>query len=98
MTQVFVKLPVFAFPIKDADNPCPCQDRPMELTYKQGQIFWDVRDGEQVEKGAVIASLEVEKKTLEIESPAAGRIHLQIESGAPVDSHVTLAIIEVTDD
>ena len=69
-----IPLPTFCFPKKDPEHPCPCQDRPVELTHKQGLLFWRKAVGEPVAEGEVIAELEVEKKSLEILSPASGTL------------------------
>lgn len=67
-----IPIPTFCFPKKDPEHPCPCQDRPVELTHKQGLLFWRKAVGESVSKGEIVAELEVEKKSLEILSPSAG--------------------------
>lgn len=96
MKTIDVKLPVFAFPIKNLEEPCVCEDRPVELTYKKGQLFWRAKEGSLVSEGEVIAELEVEKKTLEILAPEAGTIHLLAESGDEVDFQTVIAKLGVS--
>lgn len=45
---------------------------------------WLVADGDYVEKAQVIASVETEKVTYEIESPDAGYFHIVAEPGKPI--------------
>ena len=96
--RVEVTLPVFAFPYKDPEHPCPCQERPVELTHKICQIFRTVDEGTSVEKGDAIANIEVEKKTLELIAPVSGRVHFVLEDGAEIDFHSTICVIETTGD
>ena len=65
-------LPVFAYPKGDPEHPCPCQERPVELTYKTGKLFWLKMEGQPVAQDEPVAELEVEKKTLEICAPVSG--------------------------
>ncbi|NLC26382.1 MAG: hypothetical protein GX777_07160 [Fastidiosipila sp.] len=50
MNRIEVKVPAFAYPQKNPENPCSCEDHPVELTYKECQIFWKVPDGQTVKK------------------------------------------------
>lgn len=93
MKNTEVRLPQFAFPYKDPENPCPCQDRPINLTYKICQIFWLVGDGEHVDQGVAIAEIEAEKKTLELLAPASGILSYHVVDGEEVDMGALLAII-----
>ena len=49
---------------------------------------WVVKDGDTVEEGQVIYSLENDKSVQEIESPATGMINILAEAGEtyPVDA------------
>lgn len=67
-----ILVPAFAMPKKDLGNPCPCQDRPVKLTYKTGILIWVKKIGDSVKKGEVICEGEVEKKTLELCAPCDG--------------------------
>jgi hypothetical protein len=58
-----VRVPTFLYPKKDPEHPCPCQDRPVELTHKICLIFWKKQVGDAVCKGEVLADLETEKKS-----------------------------------
>ncbi len=50
------------------------------LTMVNGKIVeWYKKDGEWVEKGEPLFSIENEKATLDIESPASGKLEIQIE-------------------
>ena len=50
------------------------------LTMVEGKIVeWYRKDGEWVEKGEPLFSIENEKATLDIESPASGKLEIQIE-------------------
>jgi pyruvate dehydrogenase E2 component (dihydrolipoamide acetyltransferase) len=50
------------------------------LTMVEGKIVeWYKKDGEWVEKGEPLFSIENEKATLDIESPASGKLEIQIE-------------------
>lgn len=50
------------------------------LTMVEGKIVeWYRKDGEWVEKGEPLFSIENEKATLDIELPASGKLEIQIE-------------------
>lgn len=50
------------------------------LTMVEGKIIeWYKKDGEWVEKGEPLFSIENEKATLDIESPATGKLEIQVE-------------------
>jgi len=50
------------------------------LTMVEGKIVeWYKKDGEWVDKGEPLFSIENEKATLDIESPASGKLEIQIE-------------------
>lgn len=92
--MIEVKVPTFAFPRKNLENPCPCEDRPVELTYKTSQVFWQVDDGATVTEDQSIADLEVEKKTLDIKAPASGILKIYVEDGTEVDVDTVIAVIQ----
>lgn len=48
-------------------------------------VGWLAQEGDAVEEGVVIAEIMVDKVTLEIEAPAAGRLVIRV----PVDASVT---------
>lgn len=50
------------------------------LTMVEGKIIeWHKKDGELVEKGEPLFSIENEKATLDIESPATGKLEIKVE-------------------
>lgn len=56
-------------------------------------VAWQKGEGEWVEKGEVLFTLESEKSTLEIEAPVSGYVHLLIEAGETVPVQTPIAII-----
>ena len=70
--KVPITVPAFLMPKKDLENPCPCQDRPVEMEFKTGVVFWMKELNEAVRAGETICEAEVEKKTVELPSPADG--------------------------
>jgi biotin carboxyl carrier protein len=67
-----IVVPDSVFPKKDPEHPCPCQDRPIKLTYKTSMLNWLKNVGEFVKKDEVVCEGEVEKKTFEIVAPCDG--------------------------
>lgn len=55
---------------------------------------WLVEDGAQVEAGQAIFSLESDKSTNEVESPAGGKIKILAEIGETYEVGAVLAEIE----
>lgn len=55
---------------------------------------WLVKDGDQVEAGQALFSLESEKSTNEVESPASGKIRIIAEVGETYEVGAILAEIE----
>lgn len=72
MSRMEIKVPKKAMPKKDLENPCPCQDKPVNLTFKTGTVTWLKEVGEAVEAGEVVCEGEVEKKALEFTAPQKG--------------------------
>ncbi len=72
MNRIAITVPDFLMPKKDLDNPCPCQDRPVEMAFKKGILFWCKALNDKVSSGEIICEAEVEKKTVELLSPADG--------------------------
>lgn len=70
--KVEIRVPQKAMPKKDLENPCPCQDRPVNMRRKKGILTWMKNVGEQVFEGEVICEAEVEKKALEFVAPVSG--------------------------
>lgn len=88
-------LPTFAYPVRDPDHPCACQDCPVELTHKDGLLFWRVSAGDRVDTDTLIAVFESEKKAAEIYAPASGVLReLLVEDGGRTNSDAILAYLE----
>lgn len=69
----------------------------MGLTVEEAVVMeWHKAVGEQVEAGEVIGLIEVDKSSVELESPAAGTIAEIIgEIGETYDVGAVLAVLEV---
>ena len=95
MNRLNVCPPTFCFPKKDPEHYCECQDRPVELTHKTGIVFWQKAVGDPVLEGETLAEAEVEKKTVELPSPAAGRVaEICVDEGEEFSFGDVLCIIE----
>ena len=55
---------------------------------------WLVADGDQVSEGQPIYSLESDKSTNEVESPASGTIRISADVGETYEVGAVLAVIE----
>ena len=55
----------------------------MEIRSTRGNaiLFWKVADGDTVEAGQVVASLEQGKGTMEVVAPCAGKIGIACKGG-----------------
>ena len=53
-------------------------------------IDWCIQNGEKIEKGETLFTMESEKSTLEIESPASGFVHQMVKAGETVLRSSTL--------
>ncbi|HKA53067.1 MAG TPA: 2-oxo acid dehydrogenase subunit E2 [Candidatus Binatia bacterium] len=47
-------------------------------------LQWHYRDGERVEQGAVLVTIETDKATYDLEAPASGTLHIYIGEGQEV--------------
>lgn len=56
-------------------------------------VEWHVADGDWVEKGAPLFTLETEKSSLEIEAPTSGYVQLLVAAGETVPVQTVLAVI-----
>ncbi len=56
-------------------------------------VAWNKADGEWVEKGEVLFTLESEKTTLEIEAPTSGYVQLLVSAGEVVPVQTPIAMI-----
>ena len=91
-----IRLPTFAYPVKDPEHPCACQDQPVELARKDGLMFWQASAGDRVETDTPIAVFESEKKSLEIFAPAPGILRgPMVEDGGEADADTILAYLEI---
>ncbi len=59
-------------------------------------VEWRRQDGEWIDKGEVLFTLESDKSTLEIESPASGYVRILVTAGKVVPVQTPIAIIEST--
>lgn len=60
----------------------------------QGTIMeWRVRDGDSVEKGEILAVVETEKATFEVEAPVSGIFHKKAPVGSTVPVNQVIAFI-----
>lgn len=57
-------------------------------------VLWLCADGAEVRQGEVIAEILVEKVTLELESPASGRLRILVEAESVVNKGDLIARIE----
>ncbi len=55
---------------------------------------WFVEDGETVTAGQVIAEVQVEKISQDVEAPAAGVVHLEVAESVGVHQGATIARID----
>lgn len=69
-----IVVPDYAGHKKDLEHPCPCQDRPVKLTYKKGIVLWVKNIGDRVVQDEPVCEAEVEKATLELCAPCAGTL------------------------
>src|SRR2546421_12122942 len=54
-------------------------------TMEEGTVLeWKKRDGEEVERGDVLAEIESDKASFEIEAEAAGVLHIVVDKGQAV--------------
>ena len=64
------------------------EPEPGEEAYLVG---WLAQEGDRVEAGAVIAEIMVDKVTMEVEAPAAGRLVIRVPVDTPVAPGAVLA-------
>ncbi|PKO15468.1 MAG: branched-chain alpha-keto acid dehydrogenase subunit E2 [Chloroflexi bacterium HGW-Chloroflexi-10] len=73
--------------ISEASNTYQVVMPRLGLTMREGKIIeWYKQDGDQVEKGEPLFSIENEKASLDIESPASGTLKIQV----PIDTVVPI--------
>lgn len=65
------------------------------FSMNEGQIAeWLVEDGEQVSEGQPLFSLEADKSTNEVESPASGTLRIVAQTGETYEVGTVLGYIE----
>ncbi|MGQ5702536.1 lipoyl domain-containing protein [Sandaracinobacteroides sp. A072] len=57
-------------------------------------LIWLKPDGARVEQGELIAELQVEKVTLELEAPASGTLRIEVDGDAVVNKGDRVGAIE----
>ncbi len=93
--RVSIKVPGTVMPKKDPEHPCPCQDKPVRLEFKDCLLMWQVPLGAAVEEGQVVCEGEVEKKAFEIKAPVSGILAEKcLEDDATFTSGSILGYIE----
>lgn len=61
----------------------------------EGQIAeWMFKDGDEVKEGDVLFSLEADKSTNEVDSPATGTLKIAVEAGEMCAVGTILGVIE----
>jgi pyruvate dehydrogenase E1 component alpha subunit len=69
----------------------------LSISMEEGTVLaWLVQDGEEVVAGAPIVEIETDKATVQVESPASGRIRLIAAEGETVAVDALLAEISTT--
>ena len=65
------------------------------FTMTEGTITeWQIADGEYVQEGQPLYSVEAEKATQDIEAPASGVLTILVPAGEEVDVGVVVGTIE----
>lgn len=59
-----------------------------------GRLVRAARPGDIVDKGSVVAEVEIEKAVLEIEAPVTGRVVWSLEEGSEVSPGTVLLRVE----
>jgi pyruvate/2-oxoglutarate dehydrogenase complex dihydrolipoamide acyltransferase (E2) component len=65
------------------------------FSMSEGQVAeWLVKDGDQVTEGQPLFSLEADKSTNEVESPATGTLKILVQTGETNEVGTVLGYIE----
>lgn len=65
------------------------------FSMSEGQVAeWLVNDGDEVKEGQPLFSLEADKSTNEVESPASGKLKIVAETGETYEVGTVLGYIE----
>lgn len=70
--RVPIIVPDALMPRPEPGNNCECMKRPVNLKEYRGIIIWNFDEGDAIEEGEIICEGEVNKKVVEIASPASG--------------------------
>jgi len=71
----------------------------MGMTMTEGTIAsWVKNDGDFVNEGEVIATVETDKITNNLESPASGILRISVEAGEELPVAGKMGYIEIEDD
>lgn len=71
----------------------------LAMSMKQGKVIeWKFAEGQHVEKGQVVAVIETEKVTYEVEAPESGLLHIISNLDETVPIHQTIAILAETEE
>src|SRR5919109_2341866 len=63
-------------------------------TMEEGTVLeWKKKDGDEVSKGDVLAEIESDKASFEIEAEADGVLHIVVDQGSPVPVGQQIATI-----
>src|SRR3979411_34687 len=63
-------------------------------TMEEGTVLeWKKQDGDEVQKGDVLAEIESDKASFEIEAEADGVLHIVVDKGSPVPVGQQIATI-----
>src|ERR1700694_3519442 len=63
-------------------------------TMEEGTVLeWKKQDGDEVHKGEVLAEIESDKASFEIEAEADGVLHIVVDKGSPVPVGQQIATI-----
>src|ERR671923_630475 len=63
-------------------------------TMEEGTVLeWKKKDGDQVSKGDVLAEIESDKASFEIEAESEGVLHIVVDKGSPVPVGQQIATI-----
>lgn len=93
--KIEIVVPDTAMPRLDPVNPCECQKKPVDLTYKKGKLHWLFKVGDRIEKDDMICEAEVEKKTIEFYAPASGVLtEILVNDGDKFNKGTILGYIE----
>jgi len=80
--------------VSDALQPYQVVMPKLGLTMTQAQIIaWHKQEGERVEKGEMLFTLESDKAVLDIEAPAGGLLHILVAAGQTVPVLTPIALL-----